>query len=195
MSSIRSSELYALTANNNASAKEYNDQQYPVLQSANTAESYQQFSEVAVLLVIVAAFLSAGIVGMHRIISVMPQLHVSDAAELRQIRRQLFGTVATVFLTFLLRAFFSIVYAIANAPSPPDADPSCPTCSSCNPVPYLMRLWITLTPAFQLVVELVSSPLAMLVALWGMTSRRTLQIMKAQWRRQQQQQLHALIPT
>jgi len=58
-----------------------------------------------------------------------------------------------------------------------------------------MRLWITLTPAFQLVVVLVSSPLAMLVALWGMTSSRTLQIMKTQRRRRQQQQLHALIPT
>jgi len=195
MSSIRSSELYALTANNTASAKEYNDQQYPVLQSADTAESYQQFSEVAVLLIIVAAFLCAGIVGMRRIISAMPQLHASDAAGLRQIRRQLFGTVATVFFTFLLRVFFSIVYAIANTPSPSNTDSNCPTCSSCNPVPSLMRLWITLTPAFQLVVVLVSSPLAMLVALWGMTSSRTLRIMKTQRRRQQQQQLHALIPT
>jgi hypothetical protein len=33
------------------------------------------------------------------------------------------------------------------------------------------------TPAFGQTVELVSSPLAMLVALWGMTTKRYLRIM------------------
>jgi hypothetical protein len=35
------------------------------------------------------------------------------------------------------------------------------------------------TPEFQLVVVLVSSPLALLVALWGMTPKATLQLMKS----------------
>jgi hypothetical protein len=35
------------------------------------------------------------------------------------------------------------------------------------------------TPQFQLMIVLVSSPVALLVALWGMTSKATLQLMKS----------------
>ena len=42
--------------------------------------------------------------------------------------------------------------------------------------------WMIYTPEFQLVVVLVSSPLALLVALWGMTSKATLQLMKSNTR-------------
>jgi hypothetical protein len=38
--------------------------------------------------------------------------------------------------------------------------------------------WAGRTPEFQVTVVLVSSPLALLVALWGMTSKHTLQTMK-----------------
>jgi hypothetical protein len=36
-----------------------------------------------------------------------------------------------------------------------------------------------LTPEFQLIVVLISSPLALIVALWGMTNERTLQYMRS----------------
>ena len=42
--------------------------------------------------------------------------------------------------------------------------------------------WMIYTPEFQLVVVLVSSPLALLVALWGMTSKATLYLMKSSQR-------------
>ena len=42
-----------------------------------------------------------------------------------------------------------------------------------------MQGWLIYTPEFQLVVMLISSPLALLVALWGMTSERTLQQMES----------------
>ena len=45
-----------------------------------------------------------------------------------------------------------------------------------------MSLWLALTPEFQLSVVLISSPLAMIVALWGMTSERTLQAMRCSGR-------------
>jgi hypothetical protein len=38
------------------------------------------------------------------------------------------------------------------------------------------------TPEFQLMIVLVSSPLALLVALWGMTPKATLQLMKSKER-------------
>jgi hypothetical protein len=38
---------------------------------------------------------------------------------------------------------------------------------------------MTYTPEFQLTIVLISSPLTLLVALWGMTTRFTLQLMKS----------------
>jgi hypothetical protein len=37
-----------------------------------------------------------------------------------------------------------------------------------------MQQWMLRTPEFQLTVALVSSPVALLVALWGMTNKSTL---------------------
>ena len=39
--------------------------------------------------------------------------------------------------------------------------------------------WLQFTPEFQLSVVLISSPLALIVALWGMTDKRTLQHMRS----------------
>ena len=38
--------------------------------------------------------------------------------------------------------------------------------------------WAVRTPEFQMTIVLISSPVALLVALWGVTSRYTLQLMK-----------------
>jgi hypothetical protein len=42
--------------------------------------------------------------------------------------------------------------------------------------------WMAYTPEFQLLIVLVLSPLALLVALWGMTSNATLHLMKSSQR-------------
>jgi hypothetical protein len=44
--------------------------------------------------------------------------------------------------------------------------------ASCYNVFTLIVGWMVLTPEFQLSVVLISQPLALLVALWGMTSER-----------------------
>ena len=107
---------------------------------------------------------------------------------------QIVGTAAFVFVTFLLRAVFSTMNAFASALlidvfvcSNP-CDPAC-----CN-VWLVIAMWLEYTPEFQLIFVLISSPLALLVALWGMTDKRTLQLMRsgrgltgclaARWRRQ-----------
>ena len=41
---------------------------------------------------------------------------------------------------------------------------------SCFNMYSLMQTWLIYTPEFQLIVVLFSSPLALLVALWGMTT-------------------------
>ena len=50
-------------------------------------------------------------------------------------------------------------------------DPSC-----FNEFTHITQ-WAVRTPEFQVTVVLVSSPLTLLVALWGMTSRQTLHAM------------------
>ena len=54
-----------------------------------------------------------------------------------------------------------------------------PCDASCNNVFTHITLWITRTPEFQVTIVLVSSPLTLLVALWGMTSKQTLEAMKS----------------
>ena len=39
--------------------------------------------------------------------------------------------------------------------------------------------WTIFTPEFESTIVLISSPVALLVALWGMTSKATLQLMKS----------------
>jgi hypothetical protein len=54
-------------------------------------------------------------------------------------------------------------------------------CSGCNLLcSYThMARWMSRTPGFQVVVVLISSPLSLIVALWGMTSNQMLQIIKS----------------
>ena len=42
-----------------------------------------------------------------------------------------------------------------------------------------MQYWLVFTPEFQLSVVLISSPLSLIVALWGMTSEGTLHYMRS----------------
>ena len=55
-------------------------------------------------------------------------------------------------------------------------DPCDPSCF--NEFTHIGR-WAARTPEFQVTVVLVSSPLTLLVALWGMTSKQTLEAMKS----------------
>ncbi len=70
------------------------------------------------LLIIIFAFAVAGIAGVRRVSSALRDLNdsrvIANAAG-RQLQRQIGGTAAFVFVTFLLRAVFSIMNAVSNA--------------------------------------------------------------------------------
>ena len=139
----------------------------------------QRFCEVAVLLLVILAFAVVGIASARRVSSALRDMNDEHGAAGRQLRRQIVGTASFVFLTFLLRAVFSIMNALANALQNDNAN--CPTFCGipCNNVYQLIQNWLYVTPEFQLIVVLISSPLALIVALWGMTSERTLQHMRS----------------
>ncbi len=154
---------------------------------ASFAASVQQFCEVIVLLIIILAFAVVGIACARRVSSALRITRSSSidehgvvSAAGRQLRRKIVGTAAFVFVTFLLRAVFATMNALANALQTQstgcDTNPCDPSCYNFW---YIILLWLQFTPEFQLMVVLISSPLALLVALWGMTSKHVLQRMSS----------------
>ena len=144
----------------------------------------QSFCEVAVLLLIVAAFVVAG-VACARVVSsnlLLVDRASAPAAVGRELRRQIVVTTVVVFVAFVVRSVQSTMLAVARQLQ--DGARRCPGVTtfcdpSCNNVFTHITLWITRTPEFQVTIVLVSSPLTLLVALWGMTSRQTLHAMKS----------------
>jgi hypothetical protein len=100
------------------------------------------------------------------------------------MRRRIVGTSAAVFASSLLRAVLSIMTALgdllAQFQQPTDITDTqnavhkqCGSyCdSSCYGVYSRMNVWMIFAPQFQLIIVAISSPLTLLVALWGMTPR------------------------
>jgi hypothetical protein len=172
--------LYA--ANNSQSGIQYEAQCQQELQRGGSIASVQSFCEVAVLLLILIAFAVVGLLSARRITSSLLGLDAASpaAASGRTLRLQMACTAAFIFVTFLLRAVFSTMYAVAFELR--DADKQCPDeLNDCDPTCYnvftLISLWMSYTPEFQSTIVLISSPLGLLIALWGMTSGRMLQRM------------------
>ena len=153
-------------------------------QLALSTAAVQAFCEVAVLLLIVAAFVVAG-VACARVVSsnlLAVDRASAPAAVGRELRRQVVVTTSVVFVAFVVRSVQSTMFAVARQLQ--EVGRSCPGVTdpcdaSCNNVFTHITLWITRTPEFQVTIVLVSSPLTLLVALWGMTSRQTLHAMKS----------------
>jgi len=157
------------------------------LENVDKTYSVQQFCEVLLLLLILVAFAVVGAKCAHRMRVVERHLHAdanpgsSRTMQLRGdvagVRRQIFATVFVVFLTFLLRAVYSTMFALANF-GQNSGDGKCEELcgSGCNQYSN-MRSWIVLNPEFQLVIILISSPVTMCVTLWGMTTERALRLL------------------
>jgi hypothetical protein len=179
----QSGDLYsaaaaAFTANNTDAGNNFSNEAFQKVFVASDAASVQSFCEVAVLLIIILAFGVVGIASARRVSSALLDMNHEQGAAGRQLRRQIVGTAAFVFVTFLLRAVFSTMNALANALQNDNAN--CLTlCDPCNNMYSLIQNWLLLAPEFKLSVVLISSPLALIVALWGMTSERMLQYMRS----------------
>jgi hypothetical protein len=171
-------------ANNTQLAREYVSLVRSETELAVSIASVQAWCEVAVLLLIVAAFVVAGVVCARLVSSRLIAVDAASApaAAGRELRRQMVGTTAVVFVAFVLRSVQSTMSAVARQLQ--DTATRCPGVTglcdpSCHNVFTHMTQWMTFTPEFPVTVVLVSSPLTLLVALWGMTSRQTLQLIKS----------------
>jgi hypothetical protein len=153
---------------------------------AEKSESIQYICEVAVLMTIIAAFVVVGFAFARRVNTWMSVKVVGSSAfaPMTSVRKQVLGTTIFIFVSFLIRSGYSVMRAIASLQQ--DISKSCPGRNGlgrCDPQCYnmysIILRWMELTPEFQLMIVLVSSPFALLVALWGMTSERTLQYMQS----------------
>jgi hypothetical protein len=163
-------------------------------QQYNTALSVaavQSFCEVAVLLLIVAAFVVVGVAcarhigvtlrGVQRIGATYNRSHApspifAEAVEQGQkLQLRIAVSVAIVFVAFVLRSAYSTLYAVANylQDTGNRACSNAPLrwCDPCYNVFMHMAWYLHRTPEFRLVIILISSPLALLVALRGMTDK------------------------
>ncbi len=173
---------------------------------AGSILSVQSFCEVAVLLLIVVAFVVVGVLSARRVSLALREVEKMRAIQTlnnpgqvvspvfadattqgKALRLKMAGTTAFVFVTFLARSAFSTIFALAyqlqdfgNAICP--KGPSAPCDVSCYNVYTHIVTWMFYTPEFQLTILLISSPLALLVALWRMTPKATLQLMKSSQR-------------
>ena len=153
------------------------------LQKAGFIVSVQSFSEVTVLFLIVIAFVVVGVLSARRVDSKLLAVEVSSAAAStgRALRSQILAATAFVFATFVLRAAYSTMYAIANHQRNFGALCKDKTfCDgTCYNVHHLISQWMHYTPELSATVVLISSPLTLLVVLWSMTSEATLLLMKS----------------
>ncbi len=84
-------------------------------------------------------------------------------------------SVAIVFVAFVLRSAYSTLYAVANhlqdAGNTACSNAPLRWCDPCYNVYMHMAWYLHRTPEFRLVIIFISSPLALLVALRGMTDK------------------------
>ena len=173
----------AFAANNTAHGSNFVVLAQQEAQLAASTQSLQSFCEVAVLLLIIVAFAVVGAACARRVSSALPDMTDAYAAAGRQLRLQIVGTAAFVFVTFLLRAVYSTMFALANELQNDGNAVNCPSSNQCDAscfnVYRLMQVWLIYTPEFQLMVVMISSPLSLLVALSGMTTDRALRQMQS----------------
>ena len=129
-------------------------------------------------------FVAAGVLSAPRVSSRLLHVDAASAAAATgtAIRRRMLATTAVVFAAFLLRSVFSTMFAVSFLLR--DAPAGCSFCdTSCRNVYGVISIWMTYTPEFQLIVMLMSSPAALLVALWGMTTKSALRLMSLSMQR------------
>lgn len=175
---IDASQFYAANMTERAEASKLKASECAA--SGGSLSSVQSFCEVVLLVLIVVVFVVVGLLSIKRIAGKLHFVHAESAAAEtgRVLRLQISGTSACVFAAFVLRALFSAFVAFIFQFR--DSYSSCGggVCDSCQNIFFHMSVWFNFTPEFQMTVVLISSPVTLLVALWGMTTPATLLLMQ-----------------
>jgi hypothetical protein len=152
---------------------------------------YGSICEGCSLVIMLVSFLAAGVLCIRRFYSGVTNSATEAGRQIKKVRLQITVTVSTVFVTFLMRS----LYAAALAASRRDGQisllftisPQCTVktavfCSTCQEVGLIVQTWLWLCPAFSFTVFLLSSPVTILVSLWGMTTDHIVQSLTTEFR-------------
>ncbi len=74
-------------------------------------------------------------------------------------------TVVVVFVTFLLRAVYNLMFAAAFVRY--EVNPHCPVCADCQSTLTAMGVWFIASPGFHVITNLLAAPVASVLAIFG----------------------------
>ena len=154
--------------------------------------------EAIMLLLIVIAVLIVGVASARRIRAASSSStrmlqeaeckrkaqELDDRIVLTKLKRQITITCVAVFISFLIRAAYSTMFTLSNALQ--NDFSNCTNsqiarkdrCSGCYDVPYFIAIWMMYTPALYYGTVIISQPVTLMIALWGMTAERMIFIMR-----------------
>jgi hypothetical protein len=140
-----------------------------------TFAGYGSICEGCSLVIMLVSFVAAGILSIRRFYKGSTLV---AGRRNNKVRRQIIITVTVVFVTFLIRSVYAAVLAASRRGTIASAfgvNPQCGQgvnifCDPCQELGFIVQSWLFLCPAFPFTVFLLSSPVTILVALWGMTS-------------------------
>jgi hypothetical protein len=162
-----------------------------------TFAGYGSICEGCSLFIMLVSFVSAGALCIRRFYTGATNNSTAAGRRVIKLRRQIIGTVSTVFLTFLIRAVYAAALAASRQGGNSILTPyttgsqvyqsKCAEgyvselCTPCLGLGLLVQIWLYLCPAFPFTVFLLSSPVTILVALWGMTTDSALPSLEWKW--------------
>jgi hypothetical protein len=199
--SARAAGFYSAAAANSTDYQNQITEGNHLSQIAASVAAIPLGCELVVLLLIVLAFSVVGCASVRRVNAAMSSMAASDgrASQVhvkgQQLQRQIVGTVAVVFVSFLMRVVYSIMFALANGLQ--NSGSTCPDNSGlCDPICHnvysQIQGWLLYTPEFEILIVLISQPVALIIALWGMTSGHMLELMKGEGLPQQHRLLNTM---
>lgn len=191
---VESSDVYIKAASTNSSDDRF--QARELRNKGTTAVAAHLVCELIVLLIVISCFLVAGIASTRRIQASMTSLRALASSEVSsdvsseafrrsmetgvRLRRQTVATVAAIFVSFLLRVIYNVMFAVANTlnNSSIQCNNFTDRCSTCYNNYTFMQIWMLYTPEFNYGIMFVAQNVALLVALWGMTSGKALSVLR-----------------
>jgi hypothetical protein len=144
---------------------------------------YGSICEGCSLVFMLVSFLAAGVLCIRRFFKGATNVISEIGRKNSKVRLQITVTVSTVFVTFLVRSVYAAALAASRrgqistafAANPRCAESTTVFCDPCQDLGVVVQSWLYLCPAFSFTVFLLSSPVTILVSLWGMTTDSLLQ--------------------
>jgi hypothetical protein len=147
---------------------------------------YGSICEGCSLVIMLVSFLAGGVLCIRRFYSGVTSSATEAGRQIKKVRLQITVTVSTVFVLFLVRSVYAAALAASRRgqiSTPFDDNPQCARtttvfCDTCQEVGLIVQTWLWLCPEFSFTVFLLSSPVTILVSLWGMTTESHLQSLR-----------------